>query len=161
MHCFRLVALIVATLALAASGQTDASRQVQQETRFFAMVNSTSPPPAVHTDAAGESCAGTLEAKCPSESEWTVVSTHAVDLECTDADDEVAFREAASTTQEDVSWTCSVTGSNAPAGAHRSTQIVTITGELNRCDAATLSAQSTCEYHCRDAAGTVESEYPC
>ena len=154
MRYFGLAALIAATLALGASGQTGASAQIMQESRFFAMVNNTSPPPAAHTDAAGESCAGTLEAKCPSQSEWTPVITHAVDLECTNTDDEVSYREPATDTEENVSWACSVNGSNAPEGAYRSTQIVRITGELNGCDASPLTAQSECEYHCRDAAGT-------
>ena len=144
MRYFGLAALLVATLALAASGQT-------QSSRFFAVVNNTSP--AAQTDEDGESCAGTLEAKCSGQSEWTVVSTHPVDLECTDTDDEIAYREPDSTAAEDVSWACSVNGTSAPEGAYRSTQIVRITGTLDRCDASTLTAQSECEYGCRDAAG--------
>ena len=148
MRYFALAAMVAVTLALAASGQTT------QRHRFFAVVNSTSEPPASQTTADGSSCAGVLEAKCPSQSSWTVIGTHPVDLECANTDGEVSYRESTSSTDEDVEWGCSITSSDAPDGAYRSTQIVTITGTLNACAASTLSAQSECEWHCRNEEGT-------
>ena len=147
MRYLALAAMMATTLALAASAQTT------QKHRFFAVVNSTSAPPTSQTNAEGGSCAGVLEAKCPSQSSWSVIATHAVDLECANTDGAVSYREASSSSDDDVDWGCSITSSDAPTGAYRSTQIVTITGTLNACAASTLSAQSECEWHCRDEEG--------